>query len=72
MRSTLGKSQDEMAFVSIRGVLAHYAQRLNLFAKGCQQCQVHTGIQHASASELHDIIKTWPFRCWTLYLVGEI
>jgi hypothetical protein len=29
------------------------------FAKGCQECQVHVGIQHVPASELHSIIKTW-------------
>lgn len=27
------------------------------FAKGCQKCQVHAGIQHVPASELHSIIK---------------
>ena len=32
------------------------------FAKGCQECQMHASIQHAPASELHSIIKTWPFR----------
>ncbi|XP_050908447.1 uncharacterized protein LOC127122083 [Lathyrus oleraceus] len=42
------------------------------FAKGCQECQVHTGIQHAPASELHTIIKPWPFRGWALDLIGEI
>ncbi|XP_058784458.1 uncharacterized protein LOC131659264 [Vicia villosa] len=42
------------------------------FAKGCQECQVHAGIQHAPASELHAIIKPWPFRGWALGLIGEI
>ncbi|XP_050914580.1 uncharacterized protein LOC127129439 [Lathyrus oleraceus] len=42
------------------------------FAKGCQECQVHAGIQHAPASELHAIIKPWPFRGWALDLIGEI
>ena len=42
------------------------------FAKGCQECQVHAGIQHAPASELHSIIKPWPFRGWALDLIGEI
>jgi len=32
------------------------------FAKGCQECQKHAGIQHVPASELHSIIKPWPFR----------
>ncbi|XP_058767842.1 uncharacterized protein LOC131641553 [Vicia villosa] len=27
------------------------------FAKGCEECQIHAGIQHAHASELHAIIK---------------
>lgn len=32
------------------------------FAKGCQECQAHACIQHISASELHSIVKPWPFR----------
>ncbi|XP_045809707.1 uncharacterized protein LOC123915192 [Trifolium pratense] len=42
------------------------------FAKGCQDCQKHAGIQHVPASELHSIIKPWPFRGWALDLIGEI
>jgi len=42
------------------------------FAKGCQECQVHAGIQHVPASELHSIIKPWPFRGWILDVIGEI
>ena len=32
------------------------------FSKGCQGCQKHAGIQRVPASELHSIIKPWPFR----------
>ncbi|XP_050877321.1 uncharacterized protein LOC127081078 [Lathyrus oleraceus] len=42
------------------------------FTKGFQECQVHAGIQHVPASELHSIIKPWPFRGWALDLIGEI
>ncbi|CAJ2644769.1 unnamed protein product [Trifolium pratense] len=42
------------------------------YAKGCQECQKHAGIQHVPASELHSIIKPWPFRGWALDLIGEI
>ncbi|XP_050915881.1 uncharacterized protein LOC127130975 [Lathyrus oleraceus] len=42
------------------------------FSKGCQECQIHAGIQHAPASELHTIIKPWPFRGWALDLIGKI
>jgi len=42
------------------------------FAKGCQECQLHAGIQHVPASELHSIIKPWPFRGWALDIIGEI
>lgn len=42
------------------------------FAKGFQECQVHTGIQYVPASELHAIVKPWPFRGRALDLVGEI
>lgn len=34
------------------------------FANGCQECQMHASIQHIPASELHAIIKPWPFRGW--------
>ena len=42
------------------------------FPKGCQECQVHTGIQHVPTSKLHSIVKPWPFRGWALDLIGEI
>ncbi|XP_050890001.1 uncharacterized protein LOC127095338 [Lathyrus oleraceus] len=42
------------------------------FSKGCQECQVHAGIQHVPTSELHSIVKPWPFKGWALDLVGEI
>lgn len=42
------------------------------FAKGCQEFQKHVGIQHVPASELHPIIRPWPFRGWILDLNGEI
>lgn len=42
------------------------------FSKGCQECQKHAGIQHVPASELHTIVKPWPFRGWTLVIIGEI
>lgn len=42
------------------------------FTKGCQECQVHPNIQHVPASELYFIVKSWPFICWPLDLVGEI
>lgn len=42
------------------------------FAKGCQECQVHPGIQHVPTSELHAIIKCCPFRGRALNLVIEI
>ena len=42
------------------------------FAKGCQECQVHSGIQHVPASELHAIVKPWPFKGWALHLIGKI
>ena len=42
------------------------------FAKSCQEYQKHAGIQHVPASELHAIVKPWPFRGWALDLIGEI
>ncbi|XP_050876091.1 uncharacterized protein LOC127079763 [Lathyrus oleraceus] len=42
------------------------------FAKGCQECQLHGGIQHVPASELHTIVKPWSFRGWALDVIGEI
>ncbi|XP_039686960.1 uncharacterized protein [Medicago truncatula] len=42
------------------------------FAKGCQGCQKYAGIQRVPASELHAIIKPWPFRGWALDVIGEI
>lgn len=33
---------------------------------------MHAGIQHVPVSELHAVIKPWPFRGWALDIVGEI
>ncbi|XP_050890638.1 uncharacterized protein LOC127096059 [Lathyrus oleraceus] len=41
------------------------------FEKGCQECQMHAGIQQVHTSELHSIINPWPFRGWALDLIGE-
>ena len=40
------------------------------FAKGCQECQKHGGIQHVSVSKLHTIVKSWPFQGWVLDIIG--
>ncbi|XP_027347963.1 uncharacterized protein LOC113859366 [Abrus precatorius] len=42
------------------------------YAKSCDECQKHGNIQHVPASELHSIIKPWPFRGWALDLIGQI
>ncbi|XP_050889374.1 uncharacterized protein LOC127094604 [Lathyrus oleraceus] len=42
------------------------------FAKGCQEFQVHSGIQHVPTSELNSIVKPWLFKGWALDLIGEI
>ena len=42
------------------------------FAKSCQECQLHAAIQRVPASELHLIIKPWPFTGWALDVIGEI
>jgi len=42
------------------------------FAKGCQECKKHARIQRVPASELHSIIKAWPFRGWALDVIGQI
>jgi len=42
------------------------------FAKRCQECQTYAGIQHVPASELHFILKPWPYRGWALDIIGEI
>lgn len=55
-----------MDIVSTRDVLAYYVEGLHRVR------QRHAAIQHVSASELHSIVKPWPFRGWALDLVGEI
>jgi len=42
------------------------------FAKSCQECQKYSGMQRVLASELHSIVKPWPFRGWALDVIGEI
>ncbi|XP_016164410.1 protein NYNRIN-like [Arachis ipaensis] len=42
------------------------------YAKACQECQRHGVVQQIPASELHTIIKPWPFRDWILDQIGLI
>ncbi|XP_016192697.1 uncharacterized protein LOC107633603 [Arachis ipaensis] len=42
------------------------------YAKACQECQRHGVVQQIPTSELHSIIKPWPFRGWALDLIGLI
>jgi hypothetical protein len=42
------------------------------YYKVCQVCQKFGNLQLVPTSELHHIIKHWPFRGWGLYFVGEI
>jgi len=42
------------------------------YAKSCEECQKHGTIQQVLTSELHSIKKPWPFRGWTLNLIGQI
>ncbi|GKV35610.1 hypothetical protein SLEP1_g43856 [Rubroshorea leprosula] len=42
------------------------------YAKGYRACQLHGPLQRAPASELHPIVKPWPFRGWAIDLIGKI
>ncbi|XP_016199503.1 uncharacterized protein LOC107640499 [Arachis ipaensis] len=42
------------------------------YVRSCEECQKHESLQHIPASELHVIIKPWPFRGWALDLIGQI
>jgi len=42
------------------------------FAKGCQECKKHVGIQRVPGSKLHSIVKPWPFRGWALDVIGQV
>jgi len=61
-----------MAFVSTGVYWPTMLKDCIEFAKGCQECQKHVGIQRLPASESHSIVKPWPFRGWALDVIGEI
>ena len=42
------------------------------YYKGCQDCQRFGNVQNAPASQLHPIIKPWPFRGWGIDIIGQI
>ena len=42
------------------------------YAKACDNCQKCANIQHVQASDLHLIIKPWPFRGWAMDIIGLI
>jgi hypothetical protein len=41
------------------------------YYKACQVCQKFGDLQLVPATELHPIMKAWPFRGWGLDIVGE-
>jgi hypothetical protein len=61
-----------MTNISIRTILAIYAEGLYYVCKGVPRVPEHAGNQHVCASELHSIIKPWPFRGRALDVIGEI
>ena len=42
------------------------------YYKGCQNCQRFGNVQNAPASQLHPIVKHWPFRGWGIDIIGQI
>lgn len=42
------------------------------YEKSCEECQKHDPMQQVSASELHSILKPWPFLCCAINLIGQI
>lgn len=42
------------------------------YAKGCEACQRYSPVQHRPASQLHPILKPWPFRGWAMDIIGKI
>lgn len=41
------------------------------YAKGCEAYQLPGPIQRVPADELHLIVMMWPFRGWTMDLIGK-
>lgn len=42
------------------------------YTESFKDCQKHGPIQQVPTSELHYVTKPWPFRGWTLDLIGQI
>ena len=42
------------------------------YAKGCQACQKHGTIRHVPITDLHPVVKPWPFRGWAMDMMGKI
>jgi hypothetical protein len=42
------------------------------YYKGCEECQRFGNIQLVPTPMFHPIIKSWPFRGWGLYFIGQI
>ena len=42
------------------------------YSKGYQQCQKYGRKERIRIVELHSIVKPWPFRGWTIDLIGKI
>lgn len=53
-------------------MLTNYVKDCIKFVKAFQKCHKHAGIQHVPTSELHFIVKPWPFIGEALDLICEI
>ena len=42
------------------------------YTKAYDSCQRHANTQHVPASDLHLIVKPWPFRGWAMDIIGQV
>ncbi|GKV12837.1 hypothetical protein SLEP1_g23931 [Rubroshorea leprosula] len=69
----IGSSEEAGSWVRTRELVANPGSWdcIN-YAKGCRAYQLHGPLQRAPASELHPIVKPWPFRGLAIDLIGKI
>ncbi|XP_050117714.1 uncharacterized protein LOC126595476 [Malus sylvestris] len=42
------------------------------YARGCEECQRHSHLQHVPSVPLNPVVKPWPFRGWAMDFIGHI
>lgn len=64
MWSTPSQKKNKVDYSALEVLIMH--ENCIKYARGCQECRFHSSVQRVPASEMHAIIRSWPFHGWAM------